>query len=216
MRTNEKFPSEPVLLTLPGIDNSGPGHWQTIWERERSDMHRVHFGSWNNPERDSWVRRLNAAIATAGRPVVLVAHSLGCHAVAWWNASEPTLASQVVAAFLVAPPDVEHAPIDHRLQPFGPVPRNRLAFPALVVGSRNDPYASYGHVRAMARIWGARIVDAGPMGHINSDSGLLDWPYGKYLVRRLIEAVTPSPLPLLASGAVATMQGQGIDTRAPR
>ena len=206
----------PALLTVPGIDNSGPGHWQTIWEREDAACRRVHLGAWSAPGREAWVSRLNCAIAAATRPAILIAHSLGCHAVGWWNAAEPELLSRVAGALLVAPPDVEYAPIDPRLRPFGPVVRKRLAFPALLVASRNDPYASYGHARRMARIWGARMVDAGPMGHINAASGLRDWPYGKYLVQRLIAAVTPPPRPLLEAGALATLLGQGEAPRSPR
>ncbi len=67
----------PVVLTVPGLDNSGPTHWQTIWERERPDCHRVDLGMWSGPRRNVWVTQLNTAIARAGRPVILVAHSLG-------------------------------------------------------------------------------------------------------------------------------------------
>ncbi|MBO0749473.1 MAG: alpha/beta hydrolase, partial [Porphyrobacter sp.] len=27
----------PLCLTVPGIDNSGPTHWQTLWEQRRED-----------------------------------------------------------------------------------------------------------------------------------------------------------------------------------
>ena len=191
----------PLVLMVPGIDNSGAMHWQSIWERERDDCSRVELGSWERPQRNLWVNKLNTAISAASRPVVLVAHSLGCHAVGWWNALERPLASQVVGALLVAPPEVEEAPIDNRLRPFGPVPRRRLPFPSLLVASRNDPYASFGRAKRMARIWGSRLVDAGPMGHINAESGLRDWPYGLFLLRRLIDAVTPQQAPLLPGGA---------------
>ena len=36
-------------------------------------------------------------------------------------------------------------------------------------------------------LWGSRLVDIGPAGHINGDSGLGDWPEGKRLLRHLIE-----------------------------
>ena len=100
--------SDPLLLTVPGLGNSGPTHWQSIWERERDDCRRVELGMWNRPHRNAWVNQLNAAILKASRPVVLVAHSLGCHAVAWWSALElPAAADKVIGALLVAPPKVE-------------------------------------------------------------------------------------------------------------
>jgi len=193
----------PLLLTIPGIDNSGPGHWQSIWERELDDCRRVDLGSWDRPQRNLWVTRLNATISAVSRPVVLVAHSLGCHVVGWWNALEQPLASKVVGALLVAPPEVEDAPIDERLRPFGSIARQRLSFPSLLVASQNDPYASFGRSKRMARIWGSRLIDAGPMGHINAESGVRDWPYGLFLLRRLIAAVTPERTPLVPGGAAA-------------
>ncbi|MEJ7805316.1 MAG: alpha/beta hydrolase, partial [Telluria sp.] len=38
-----------------------------------------------------------------------------------------------------------------------------------------------------ARRWGCELVDAGPLGHINAESGLGDWSAGQYLLRRLAE-----------------------------
>src|SRR3546814_3777941 len=78
----------PLVLTVPGLNNSGPGHWQTIWETTRNDCERVDLGMWGRPHRNTWVNKLNAAIRQADRPVILVAHSLGCIAVAWWAALE--------------------------------------------------------------------------------------------------------------------------------
>ncbi|MCJ2183555.1 alpha/beta fold hydrolase [Novosphingobium sp. 1949] len=206
----------PLLLTLPGIDNSGPDHWQSLWERDQADFRRVDLGDWALPQRAQWVARLEAAIASASRPVILVAHSLGCHAAAWWSAQGSARTTCVAGALLVAPPDVEDAPIDARLCGFGPVARQRLAFPSLLVASRNDPYTRFGQARRMARIWGSQLIDAGPMGHINAASGLKDWPYGLFLLRRLIASITPAPTPLLADGAAAYFAQRQTPSGAPR
>lgn len=178
---------DPLLLIVPGLGNSGPTHWQSIWEREREDCQRVELGMWDEPHRNAWVNQLNAAIRAASRPVVLVAHSLGCHAVAWWNALEPQVdEGKVIGALLVAPPSVEGAPRDGRLSAFAPLVRDRLRFPSILAASRDDSYASFGHSRKMARVWGSRLVDAGWVGHINADSGIGDWPFGQHLVNRLV------------------------------
>lgn len=208
---------KPLLLIVPGLGGSGPDHWQTIWEREREDCRRVDLGAWHRPHRSAWVASLDAAIAAASRPVVLVAHSLGCHAVAWWSTLERSRAAKVVGAMLVAPPEVEAAPIDERLRPFGPIARRRLPFSSILVASRNDPYASFGHAKRMARIWGSRLLDAGPMGHINAESGIRDWPYGLFLLRKLVAAVTPARAPLLAGGAFEFLARPATqDAGAPR
>lgn len=202
-------PDKPLVLIVPGLDNSGPDHWQTHWERDRDDCRRVDLGMWNQPQPAIWADRLGAAIEETSRPVVLVAHSLGCHAVSWWNALRRPVADNVIGALLVAPPEVEDAPIDSRLAPFAPLSRGRLPFPSILVASGNDPYASFGRAKRMARVWGSRLIDAGPLGHINAQSNIRDWPYGRFLLRRLISAATPPPAALIEGGSVDTLSRAG-------
>ena len=176
---------EPLVLLVPGLNDSGPGHWQTRWEQERDDCRRVELGRWSDPHRNTWVNKLNLALHRATRPVVLVAHSLGCHVVAWWAEYErPAFGQPVVGALLVAPPDVDQC-TDARIRRFAPTPETPLPFPAIVVGSRDDPYAAVGSVRGMARRWGARFADAGNAGHINARSDLGAWDFGQFLLDRL-------------------------------
>jgi uncharacterized protein len=102
----------PLILTIPGLNNSGPGDWQTLWEQQRDDCQRVELGQWQQPHRNSWINQLNLAVRAAAsqsprRPVVLAAHSLGCLAVAWWARFEGAqLANVIRGALLVAPPQV--------------------------------------------------------------------------------------------------------------
>lgn len=191
--TNTGNSSDPLILTVPGLNNSGPGHWQTAWEQRLPDCRRVDLGMWDDPHRNTWVNKLNLAIERAGRPVVLVAHSLGCFAVAWWAEFErPRADHPVIGALLVAPPDVEENARDRRLTRFAPVPPSELPFPSILVGSRNDPYMSIGQARRVARTWGSRFADAGEVGHINADSRLGDWAFGRLLLNQLL----PRPLTL--------------------
>lgn len=180
----------PVFLTVPGLDNSGPHHWQTLWEEDLDDCMRVDLGMWSKPHRNTWVNKLNAAIAGAGRPVILIAHSLGCHAVSWWNQLEMAPTGKVLGALLVAPPSLAGLQPESRLATFAPVARDRLRFPSILAASQNDHYASFGQSRKMARLWGSRFVDAGWLGHINADSGLAAWPFGRYLLDRLVYNLT--------------------------
>jgi predicted alpha/beta hydrolase family esterase len=177
----------PLILTVPGLDNSGPTHWQSIWERELQDCERVDLGAWNRPNRNGWVNKLNLAVRDAGRPVILVAHSLGCHAVAWWAAMEkPGFANPVIGALLVAPPELDVAPIDDRLTSFGPAPRSPLPFPSIVAASHDDPYIQFHRARRLAQFWGSRFADAGTVGHINAQSALGTWHFGQFLLRKLV------------------------------
>ena len=38
----------------------------------------------------------------------------------------------------------------------------------------------------MAADWGSRVLEAGPRGHLNADSGLADWPEGRQLLAGLL------------------------------
>lgn len=183
----------PLILTVPGLANSGTGHWQTLWEERLGDCHRVELGQWVQPHRNSWVNQLNLAIRAAGRPVVLIAHSLGCLAVAWWALLEAENASNLVAgALLVAPPNVDGGSCDDRLSGFAPTPSAPLPFPAIVVASRNDPYMTMRAARQLAHVWHASFADAGPIGHINAESGIADWPFGQFLLGRLLARIPSS------------------------
>lgn len=178
----------PQILTVPGLGNSGAAHWQTIWEQTRGDCRRIDLGNWDDPTRSGWVNRLDAAIRQANGPVILVAHSLGCLAVAWWGAlqSQP-YGWPVAGALLVAPPDCDRAELAPVLGRFGPVPKAPLPFPSILVASHDDPYIVFERAWAMGRAWGSRIVDAGHCGHINADSDLGVWRFGQGLLDRLVD-----------------------------
>ncbi len=63
------------------------------------------------------------------------------------------------------------------------MPLLRLPFPSTVVASSNDPYVSLERARYFAQCWGSQFVDLGAAGHINTASGLGDWPAGVALLR---------------------------------
>jgi hypothetical protein len=63
---------------------------------------------------------------------------------------------------------------------------DRLPFPTIVVASENDEYVSLERATQFARAWGGRLVNIGPLGHINSASGLGDWPRGRALLNELL------------------------------
>jgi predicted alpha/beta hydrolase family esterase len=83
--------------------------------------------------------------------------------------------------------DVDGKEMPRQIKDFSPIPRRLLPFPSIVVSSSNDPFLTVDRARELARDWGSRLVDIGPAGHINGDSGLGDWPEGKRLLRHLIE-----------------------------
>ncbi|MDD2545809.1 MAG: alpha/beta fold hydrolase [Burkholderiaceae bacterium] len=173
------------ILLLPGWQNSGPDHWQSHWERAHG-YQRLEQHDWQRPLRGDWTARLEETVVDADGPVVLVAHSLGCLLVAWWAAHSAQV-HRVRAALLVAPGDVERADLAPYLPGWAPVLRRPLPFPAVLVGSQNDPYCSPERAQAWAADWGARWVDGGVAGHLNAASGLGDWPAGHALLHTLIK-----------------------------
>lgn len=173
-------------LILPGLGNSGPQHWQSVWEAADADFLRVEQKDWDNPSRADWIIAITAAVR-ANPGAVLVAHSLACAALAHTVAAHPDL--PIAGALLVAPADVDspaHTPDEVRS--FAPMPMNRLRFPALVVASSDDPYVSLERAKAFAVAWGADFHGIGAFGHINSASNLGDWPTGKQLLARINQA----------------------------
>ena len=179
------------IRTNPGLYNSGPTHWQSLWERRFADCERIELGSWDEPLKDQWVERIAAAIHAEHEPVLIAAHSLGCHAFAHWFAAASSVArDRIAGALLVAPPDLTQLRRDKRVESFTDSPALSSQTPMIVVASDDDPYAKTSHVWRLSRHWDARFVNAGPFGHINADSGVGDWPYGQYLLASLQPAPT--------------------------
>lgn len=177
------------ILLLPGWQNSGPDHWQSRWQALYGDE-RVEQADWDWPRRGDWMARLDEVLLADAqeRPTVLVAHSLGCQLVASWSAHSRHT-QRVQAALLVAPPDTEREDMPPQLHNWRPIVRQPLPFPTFAVVSSNDPFCALERAQALVADWGAIFLEAGPLGHINSDSGLGDWPEGRALLERLIAPV---------------------------
>jgi predicted alpha/beta hydrolase family esterase len=184
----------PTVLMLPGLGNSGPAHWQSLWEQENPNYRRVHQRDWEIPDCTDWVAALNDHLTASQAPVVVVAHSLACALVAQWvSRGEPSGpgAMNIAGALLVSPSDVDspaHTP--PLVRSFSPIPLIRLPFPSIVVASADDPYVDLARARRFAGQWSSRFVNVGAKGHINAASGLGDWPEGKALLATLLELVS--------------------------
>ncbi|MBS7327003.1 MAG: alpha/beta hydrolase [Thiopseudomonas sp.] len=168
-----------TYLIVPGWNGSPDDHWQSHWQRTLPNARRVQQSNWQQPQRDAWVGRLQAAIEQSAGPVVLVAHSLGCITVAHWAATaDARLLQRVQGALLVAPADVERQGCPQELTGFAPVPQQRLPFPSLVLGSSNDPAASAARALDFAGWWGSQARILAGVGHINVASGHNQWEQG--------------------------------------
>jgi len=178
--------AECDILILPGLGNSGPGHWQLRWAERMKNSAVVEQAEWDEPDLDDWVLTIEQAVLLTQRPVVLVAHSLSVIAVA--HAGPRLAGTNVRGAFLVAPPDIELSPVaPEETFGFRPIPRDPLPFPSMLVASSNDPLCSIDRAVEFATCWGSDFHQAGEAGHINTASGHGPWPEGLLMFTRLMQ-----------------------------
>lgn len=170
------------VLLVPGYSGGGPKHWMRVWHATNPTWARMTLADWMSTSPEDWESALERALEPLPAPVLVIAHSLGCIAVARYAARG---GRGIAGALLVAPADVEQAPDLPMLRGFGPIPRTPLPFPAIVVASTDDPYAALERARGLAADWGADCRVIGAAGHINSDSDLGDWSVGQELWREM-------------------------------
>jgi uncharacterized protein len=185
---------------LPGWQNSGALHWQSLWETQLSAQ-RVEQHDWMRPLRGDWITRLEDHALSINehsaqqirwveaendhkddkKDIILIAHSLGCHLVSAWAAlSKQT--HRVQGALLVAPPDGIRENFPPELKSWRVPVLQKLPFPSICVISSNDPFCELQPGKDMAAAWGSSLVELGDKGHINAESGIGDWPQGLDLI----------------------------------
>lgn len=186
LRAGARSPTHAVLI-VPGLGNSGPGHWQTLWENANPGYRRVFQRDWDDPDLAEWARAVDRAVRESHLPCLLVAHSFGCLAVV-----QRALHCDdgIAGALLVAPadPDRWHVAWDA-------IVGRAFGFPSIVVASETDPWLDIDKARDFAAQWGSRFVNAGAAGHINVDAGYGHWTDGEWLLGALHAAADPCRSP---------------------
>ena len=175
------------ILILPGLGNSGPGHWQRRWAERFSTGCVVEQDEWDDPDLRDWTAAIVEAVEAARKPVVLVAHSLAVSALV--HAAPRLPAGKAKGALLVSPPDHEGKAIPRAAHSFGAVPTDPLPFPSLLVVSDTDALVSKERAADMAAAWGSELHFAGDAGHINEASGHGPWPEGLLMFTRLMQRI---------------------------
>lgn len=176
-----------TFLNIPGYTGSGPEHWQTLWEQDYPNFHRVHQHNWNQPDCLKWVENLNDNVIQINAPMILVAHSIGCLVVIQWalKMNNPN----VKGAFLVAPADPKNKNFPLQAKDFHSLRFTSLPFPSLIITSTNDPYLSTERALIFAKQLGSKIHQLGPNGHINTASKLGKWKKGKILLNNFTSTI---------------------------
>lgn len=173
----------PAVLIVPGLNDSGPKHWQSWWQAREPGAMRVAQTDWRTPDLARWAARVGESLEQAAEPVWIVAHSFGCLASV---RAAVDYRGRVAGALLVAPADPARFGLDAELS------EHPLDFPSLVVASTDDPWLSFERAAYWAIRWGSRLVNLGQAGHINAESGYGPWPQGQALFRELTRGDTPT------------------------
>ncbi|HXB91436.1 MAG TPA: alpha/beta hydrolase [Puia sp.] len=174
--------SDTFCFILPGLNSSGPRHWQSRWE-ELYGFIRIHQRDWDTPVCEDWIRTVDEVIAPfPPAKVILIGHSLGCCTIAHWAEK---YRRSIKGAFLVAPSDVESPNYPPGTDGFDPMPLSPLPFPSMVITSANDEFVSPERAAFFAGKWESAFTNIGRKGHINAVSGLGDWDEGYELLKEL-------------------------------
>ncbi|GGJ83052.1 RBBP9/YdeN family alpha/beta hydrolase [Deinococcus aquiradiocola] len=182
----------PRLVIVPGLGDSGPQHWQTLWEQKYGAA-RVRQDDPDRPTPGAWSARLQDVIDATPGELILVGHSCGVPNIVHW-AHLYGGHERVRGALLVAPTDVTDPAVTGEypaIRALAPLPMTELPFPALVIASENDPYSGFERAQEMAHAWGAEFISAGEAGHINVASGHGTWEDGQVLLSECLHAWTP-------------------------
>jgi predicted alpha/beta hydrolase family esterase len=174
------------ILMVPGLNDSGPEHWQTLWQPQLPECFRIEQRDFNQAVCAEWVDNIEASVRAHGEDSVLVGHSCGSIAIAHWAAQTRL---KIAGAVMVAPSDVAAADFPAQAVGFAPVPLTRLPFRTLVIVSSRDPYLRLERALRFASAWGAMLVNVGVAGHINADAGYGPWPEGLRLLRDFMDTL---------------------------
>jgi predicted alpha/beta hydrolase family esterase len=170
------------ILILPGLGNSGDGHWQTHWENQFG-FKRVVQKDWDTPVCSDWIETIDREITQGDvSDVILVAHSLACVTAVFWSIH---FNRKIKGALLVAPSDVEADTYPSGTQGFSPMPLKTMPFPSITIASSNDYYVSIDRAKKFASAWGSEMINIGDAGHINVAAGFGPWEQGLDFLKKL-------------------------------
>ena len=168
---------------IPGLGNSGEDHWQTFFERTADNFQRIHQKEWDAPNCNDWISTIEKAISGyEPASVIVIAHSLGCSAIASWAAKYHT---KIKGAMLVAPSDIESVAYNFPATGFSPISKEKINFKTIVVASENDPWVSLNRAKYFSDNWGSDFINIGDAGHINAASGYGQWKQGLEILKML-------------------------------
>lgn len=185
-----RMPVPARLVIVPGWGDDAPEAWRWQASSALAQAARVPpVAPPARPVRQAWLEALAQVLLQQPAPAVLVAHGLGCIAVAQLPAA---LASRVQGALLVAPVEPERRAV---WSDFEPVPHAPLPFRHILVAAEEDPACPIRRAGAYARAWGSAFVRLRADDAIDAPPGQSHWPLGEALLASLLPHATPVRAP---------------------
>jgi len=174
---------DTTFINVPGYTGSGPQHWQSIWEQKYNNFCRVQQRDWEQPNCLEWVEQLDNFISRLCSPIILIGHSIGCLVIIRWISMK--YQDSVKGSLLVAPADPQNPSFPSQAEGFKNLPLTTLPIFSTFIAISNDPYLSLEKATFLADSWGSDQIIIGNCEHINSDSNLALWPFGKIYLTNL-------------------------------
>jgi predicted alpha/beta hydrolase family esterase len=170
------------IFIIPGLGNSGEGHWQTLWQQQFG-FARIEQKDWETPVLEDWIATIDEVIGKQDLShVILVGHSLACTTIAAWAS---TYKRTIKAALLVALSDTEAPTYPTGTTGFNPMCLEAIPFKTIAVASNNDYYVTIDRAKYFAGCWQSEFINIGDAGHINVSAGFGEWPQGLQLLQQL-------------------------------
>lgn len=184
--------TQPIVI-VAGLRGHVEEHWQTHLVKALPGVHTVDSTHRDKRDLGGRIADVEAVVSSLDAPATIVAHSAGVLVTVHWAMRH---GRGVAGAILATPPDLGRPlpsayPTLAELEETGwlPIPRQPLPFPSIVGASTNDDLGDPIRVRALATSWGSRVIDLGPVGHLNPASGYGEWPGVFDMIARLDRSV---------------------------
>lgn len=172
----EKF----TVILVPGLRDSDEDHWQSCWHRRFPLWKRIRQRNWLEPDIDGWISAIRREHFTSQHPAILVGHSFGALAACRLVQTQKLA---IAGLILVAPAEPALFELEDSVLP------EKLNTPSVMLVSRNDPLMSFKRAQFWAECWGARLIDTGDSGHINTAAGFGEWEYGLMQLAEFCESL---------------------------
>lgn len=168
------------VITVFDADRPAPA-WETMFGWPAAGLNAVPLAVRSVADRKLWAARLDQAVRSADRAVLLVADGLGCTASAWWARLSPAQdVDRVAGALMFAPADAAGA--ERRAGLFAS-PAIALPFPSLVIRPDHAPET----LRLATDAWGSRVVTGARQRQPRA--GAAAWRHAERLFLRLTSHV---------------------------